>query len=219
MKGVFHMTPPKARYSFTWDVSNVLNYLKSLYPLKSLSLKLLTFKLVALITLCTAPRAQTLVALHIDFMKFDGNKVTFYIPSLLKTSKVGHSTYCLVLERYIDKRLCVVRTLSFYLKSTKSVRESRQLLISYVTYKNVTSSTIARWLKEVLNLSGIDTSIFKAHSYRSAAVSAAFTGGCSVGNILKTAQWSTDKNFYKFYFRRSLSNDDVAFSNAVLDKS
>lgn len=46
---------------------------------------------------------------------------------------------------------------------------------------SVSSSTIARWLKEVLHLAGIDTSIFKAHSYRSASTSAAFSCGISLG--------------------------------------
>jgi hypothetical protein len=33
---------------------------------------------------------------------------------------------------------------------------------------------LARWLKSVLELSGINSSIFKAHSFRGAAASAAF---------------------------------------------
>ena len=218
MKGVFHSKPPKVRYSFTWDVNVVIDFLETLYPLKNLSLKLLTFKLVALISLCTAPRAQTLVALDVDFMKYDGNKVVFYLPTLLKTSKVGRDAFCVVLEKYTDKKLCVVKTLSSYLKRTKCLRESRKLLVSYVTYKGVSSSTIARWLTKVLDLAGINTSVFKAHSYRSAAVSAAYSGGCSVNNIINTAQWTTDKNFYKFYYRKSVNNDDISFANAVLDK-
>jgi hypothetical protein len=218
MKGVFHRTPPKPRYSFTWDVSVVLNFLRTLFPLSSLSLKLLTFKLTALIALCTAPRAQTLVALNIDFMVFHDNKVVFHISSLLKTSRVGHSAFSLVLEKYDpDEKLCVVKTLLHYLKRTESLRESKQLLVSFVTYKGVTSSTVARWLREVLSLSGINTDVFKAHSFRSAAVSAAYTKGCSVSNILKTAMWNTEKNFYKFYFRNSVpDNAGVAFPRAVL---
>lgn len=86
-----------------------------------------------------------------------------------------------------------------------------------MTYKGVTSSTVARWLREVLSLSGIDSDVFKAHSFRSAAVSAAYTKGCSVSNILKTAMWNTEKNFYKFYFRNSVpDNAGVAFPRAVL---
>lgn len=44
MKGLFNLRPnmPIARYKFTWDVSKVLVYLKSLFPLNSLDMKHLT---------------------------------------------------------------------------------------------------------------------------------------------------------------------------------
>lgn len=86
-----------------------------------------------------------------------------------------------------------------------------------MTFDTVTTSTLARWLKSVLQLAGIDTGVYKAHSYRSASASAAFNKGCSLGEILKTADWKSDKNFRKFYCRNSDSN--VSFSNAVFHTS
>ena len=88
-----------------------------------------------------------------------------------------------------------------YIDKTKSLRKSQQLLVSYSTLNTVTSSTIERWLKTILSDAGIDTNLFKAHSYRSAASSAAFSRGCSLDLILKTADWSSAKNFEKFYLR------------------
>ena len=63
MRGPINRSPPKVRYSFTWEVKVVLDVSRSWSPLNSLSLKLLTSKLVALIALACAPRAQTLIAL------------------------------------------------------------------------------------------------------------------------------------------------------------
>ena len=77
---------------------------------------------------------------------------------------------------------------------------------------------MARWLKTILELSGIDTSIFKAHSFRGAAASAAFHKGCSVQQILKTGDWSSVHNFYTFYLRGSQS-DDISFAEAVMGSS
>ena len=54
------------------------------------------------------------------------------------------------------------------------LRKSQYVLVSYCTNSRVTNNTVARWLKEVLRLSGIDISVFKAHSFRGAAASAAF---------------------------------------------
>ena len=68
------------------------------------------------------------------------------------------------------------------------MRLSRQVFISYVTFKAVTSSTVARWLKTVLDLSGIDTKVFKVHSYRGASASAALSGGCSLQKIFKNCR-------------------------------
>ena len=91
MKGVYFERKPNPRYMFTWDVSCVLKYLSTLVHLSKLSLKMLTFKVVALIALATAPRAQTLVSMDIDHMLMKENLVIFTFLHLLKTSHDGHS--------------------------------------------------------------------------------------------------------------------------------
>ena len=40
MKGYFNQRPPRPRYNYTWRVSKVLDYLKTLFPLCDLSLKM-----------------------------------------------------------------------------------------------------------------------------------------------------------------------------------
>jgi hypothetical protein len=57
MKGYYNINPSRARYSNTWDVNMVLDFLCTLYPLEDLSLKDLTLKLIALVALATAARA------------------------------------------------------------------------------------------------------------------------------------------------------------------
>ena len=71
--------------------------------------------------------------------------------------------------------MCPVETLRHYQMITSPLRkESDQLFVATVKpHKPVASCAIARWLKEVLKLSGIDVSIFTAHSTRSASISAA----------------------------------------------
>jgi hypothetical protein len=222
MRGIFNVKPSVPRYKFTWDVGKVLNLLSSWYPLDSLCIKKLTLKLTALIALACATRAQTLISLNLDYMKvFRKDKyAVFYFPGLLKTSTVGKgNNFCLKLEHFETESLCVYHTLlHYYINITKNVRQSRQLLISFVTHKAITSSTVARWLKSVLYFSGIDITLFKAHSFRSAAVSAAYSGKCSVKSILKTADWKSDCNFYKFYCRQSLNNEDVPFVKAIFSR-
>jgi hypothetical protein len=221
MKGLYNTIPPKPRYSATWDVSKVLNLISTWMPLKQLSLKKLTYKLTVLIALSTAARVQTLQALCADRCVFGANGVSCNCGDKLKTSKPGND-HILVLSCFEESNLCPVRTLKSYLSRTKKLRKSRQLFVSFVNFKAVSTSTIARWLKDVLMLAGIDTNTYKAHSYRGASVSAAYMKGCRVSDILKMADWSSVKNFKKFYLR-NIEHDDnsnsVSFTKTVLSSN
>ena len=189
MKGVYYKSPPRPRYCFTWDVSVVLKYLRGLFPLEKLTLKLLTLKVTTLIALTFAPRAQTLQSMSLDYMHIQKDCIVFAFPFGVKTSRIGHQYY-LQIEHFIDEKLCAMHNVLFYLEKTKPLREDQNVLVSYVTFKAVTTSThYSKMAKSVLNSSGIDTNVFKAHSYRGASTSVAFNKGCSVDLILTTADW------------------------------
>ena len=69
-----------------------------------------------------------------------------------------------VLKQYTpDRRLCVVNRLTEYIKRTESLRgDNTSLFISYLKpFGCVTTSTISRWLRNVMFLSGIDVTKFK----------------------------------------------------------
>ena len=76
------------------------------------------------------------------------------------------------------------------------------LFISWLgKHQAVTKTTVARWLKAVLQFSGIDNR-FGAHSTRSAAVSAASSAGLSAKHIMEAANWAPGgSTFEKFYHR------------------
>ena len=108
-----------------------------------------------------------------------------------------------------------MHTVLFYIEKTRSIRKSSKLFVSYVSYDKVTTSTIARWLKFVLQEAGIDTSVFKAHSFTGAAASAAFSSGCTLKSILQTGDWSSDKNFYNFYYRDVVNSELTEFVKSM----
>ena len=62
--------------------------------------------------------------------------------------------------------------------------------------KKVSKDTISRWLKDILNKSGIDTTKFTAHSFRMAATSAASSQGVGISTILATANWANVKKTF-----------------------
>ena len=87
-------------------------------------------------------------------------------------------------------------------------------VISFVKpYLPVSSSTIARWLKETMGAAGIDISIFKAHSVRGASTSADANQGITTDEILKAADWSTESSSQCFYYKPVCN---TSFAKSVL---
>lgn len=137
------MNPPRVRYTLTWDVSAVLDFLSTLYPLEDLSLKMLTYKLDALIALTTAARAQTLLFLDTRYMHILEDSALFEISKLIKTTRLGFSNCPITLKKFSQPELCVFRTLLCYLDKFKELRKSSSLLESFSTFKVVTTCTLA----------------------------------------------------------------------------
>ena len=116
--------------------------------------------------------------------------------------------------------ICPVNTLKVYLQQTEkfcSVAEdgSNPLFIAIrKPHKPVTSATISRWMKNLMEQSGIDVEQFKPHSVRAAATSAASTLGVSIKDILKTANWARESTFLKFYHKPIIKDK---FGKAILN--
>ena len=66
-------------------------------------------------------------------------------------------------------------------------------------HKRVSSSTIGTWIKTTLAMTGIDVSVYKAHSIRAASTSKVSCVGGKNPQILKTAGWSNAGTFAKYY--------------------
>lgn len=219
LKGVFNTRPPKPKYAVTWDPQIVLSYLEKLHPLSSLNIEKLTLKLTTLLALATAHRAQTLSKITVDnIIRFE-NKIEIRIPQKIKTTGPNRLQPNLVLP-YLKQNpaLCVASTLSYYIENTQKTRDQTNVLL--LTHKQpfrpATSQTISRWIKTVLNECGIDTNIFKSHSVRHAATSAAFRGGVNLDTIYKTAGWTERSSVFANFYNRPLSSDLCQFANSVL---
>ena len=208
MKGFFNRNPPRPRYTVTWDVQPVLLYLSNMPRWDKLSLKMLTLKMVLLLALVSLGRVSSLVNIDISNLVVSSSCLKFVPSKLRKQSRPGHVLRCVVVEAYGDRTLCPVSAVSAYLSKTKSLRGSEaQLLISHIRpHKKVGSSTVSRWMIEMLDTAGVDTSRFKAHSTRGAASSASLKLGVSMKDILEAAGWCSDSTFSRFYHRPSANS-------------
>lgn len=220
MRGVYQEKPALPRYSITWDVSILLKYLKTLPHVKSLSLKLLTFKTVTMLAILSAQRVQTLQYLDLRNMDLTENIVKFSIGDKLKQSKPGRHIKELEFPAYpTEPNLCVVQTVKEYITRTKPLRDKiTVLLVTFVKpHKVASKNTISRWVKTTLGLAGIDLARFKPHSVRAASSSSAAQARVPVETILKTAGWSTQCTFSKFYNKPIKKQGELA--TALLDSA
>lgn len=117
-------------------------------------------------------------------------KLFFKYKHCLQTSEPGVPLSSVSFFQYKKKELCVFETLMEYLDRTKDIRKCSDLFISYKTYNKVTTCTLARWLKTVLSSSGIDSTMYTAHSFRGTAAPVAFSSGVSLKDIMDTINYS-----------------------------
>lgn len=215
MKGVLELNPPASRYSCIWDVSVVLKFLKTWHPLSSLNLKQLSLKLTVLVALVTAQRAQTIHLLNLDSLVKDGKDFVFLIKGPIKQSTCKNWSTEIILRSFPELSLCVVHTLKEYIKRTAILRNGEnKLFISFIKpFRAVSKATISRWIKSTLQAAGINVKVFKAHSTRSAATSAAARNSCSIMDIVNTAGWANCNMFAKFYNKPLLKD---SFANSLL---
>ena len=219
LKGIFHDRPPLPRYTCTWNVQTVLNYLEGLGENQSLSLKALSWKLTMLLALTRPSRSADLSQLDLGRKAYKPDGVCFYPNELAKQSRQGSQIAKFFFPSFpANPVLCPVMALKAYESKTKPIRgDETKLLTSFIKpHKAVTSSSVARWLKSVLSAAGIDTAIFSAHSTRGASSSAAANVGITTSDILKAANWSSESAFQKFYYKPS---DDSSYGRAVLSNS
>ena len=146
--------------------------------------------------------------------------VVFQDAGLAKQSRVGKPRADFF-PAFENVALCPMAILRAYEQKTESFRvqedtERTRLFLTVVKlHKPISSSTLARWLKSLLEKAGIGTGVFKAHSVRGAVASAAANAGITTSDILKAADWSSESVFTKFYYNPVRSG---IFGAAVLSK-
>ena len=112
-------------------------------------------------------------------------------------------------------------TLRQYINVTSSLHleGTVKLVVAIVRpHHPVSSSTIAQWLRDMLQQAGINVGIFGAHSVRGAlspSAAAAAAAGVTTNDILKAADWSSELVFRNFYYKPT---GDVTYGRAMLSR-
>lgn len=220
-KGVFRLRPPRPKYNVTWDTNRVLDFLRSKYPNEQLSLVEISKKCATLLALTTAHRVQTLSKISMENISMMSSKIIIKIPDLIKTSRVGSQQPLLTLPFFNESpEICPANTLVFYINKTKDLRKSGILFINpKKPHNSVSPQTLSRWIKCTLSDSGLDVSMFSAHSTRHAATSRAHALGVSIDEIRRTAGWSgSSETFARFYNRTITDYDASSLARSIINQ-
>lgn len=219
MKGIYELIKPKPKYNQIWDVSQVLDYLKTLYPLEKLSLKELTQKTVMLLLLVTGQRGQFIHLLSLNGIQLTSQTAYLSLEEHTKTSRPNKAAAAVTITEFTpDSRICPLTTLKAYIKETETLRNGEnKLFISFIKpNKAVSRDTISRWTKQVLTSSGIDTKMFTSHSTRAASATKAHQKEIPLDTILNTIGWESAETFQKYYHKPVLGSRGATLAEAVL---
>ena len=205
MLGIFNSNPSKPRYSSFWDINSVLSFLEGLGPDTSLSFKNISSKLVMLLALTSLFRVSEIVAIDFRSIAFSGPVVKFALSRLRKSQHKG-SLQVFSLNRLNSSPLiCPVSCLKRYIFVTRDFRNestnSGLILGLRSPHPPIRASIIGRWIKLLLSETGVDTTIYSAHSTRGASASKAMGAGISIESILRTGSWASECVFSRHYNR------------------
>lgn len=158
LQGICLSLPPEPRYSVLWDVNLVLNLFLSWQANKYLSLKEFSAKLAMLLCLISCRRVSDVRALDVSARVFSPEGVTFTVGRRTKSLSRTISY-----PAFFDvPKLCVVQCLKAYENMTQELCPlgERQLIALRKPHKAVSSPTIARWVRWVMQEVDIDTKQF-----------------------------------------------------------
>lgn len=210
-RGLLRAKPSDPKRADIWDVEVALDWIQGQWPFAKLDAKILTYRTVLLLALCSPKRANELASLSLDALRKSRDFWEFRL-LITKSRKFG-VPHTARYEKFLDPKLCPLACLEFYLEFTKEVRRGEKfVLLSYQKpHRAVASATVSRWLKLALAEAGIEG--FTGHSTRSAATSRAAANGLSAAQVLEAANWSKKGSTFQNFYHKNI---ETSFQDTVL---
>lgn len=120
-----------SRVRETWDVTQMLDHLKSLGPIESLPVRSLTHRTFALLLIYSCWRISNLMCLSVDpaFCSVSNNSLTLQFGPGLKQDRINHMCPPIQLEQALDEALCPVHHLTAYLAANEHLLSTQSLFI------------------------------------------------------------------------------------------
>ena len=206
--GVRNLRTPQPKYPILWDAKDLLLYLANWKVTSTSPLKDITLKLITIMAWASTQRLHTLSLIDVRHIKFYPSPTYLYIFDDLKVAR-QRQHFVITLPSLSDKDpLQKIEILQLYLENTRIVlldKHHKSFLSWRPPHKPVTTDTLARWIREVMQAAGINIKAFGAHSVRGASASFALNQHASIESVLQAGNWSCLQTFNKQYNRVSKS--------------
>ena len=133
MWGIYNSGHPAPRYTSTWNVGTVLEYIDSLGSNADLRLPIITRKLAVLLALTTLLRMSEIASITRESVKMDENRASFALSRHLKAQRDG-PLHTMTLSRFPHRpNLCPVDCLGYYTYETDVSRGTSGATALFVT--------------------------------------------------------------------------------------
>ena len=212
MQAAGNLKPARPRYDEAWDLECLLDYWEGQPPDDQLDLSSLLDKTLSLLMAAGIMRSSDLHRMVPATISFSASSVSFRLANP-KNAK-GLSQPVVVAAVPNRPRICPVASFRRYLQVVSPFRRTKvqkeaMWLGSRAPHIPILAKTIASRVLRVLEAAGVDTSRFKAHSTRSAAVRKALEMGASVDEVMFHGRWRSEKVF-RAYYERAQRKDAVS---------
>ena len=195
-----------------WDTQLVVDHLRTWGNSEDLPIAKLQHKVIMLICLATFWRPRSDVArLEVRDIHFhqdpDCNLTGMTLVARFSKETTGKASK---IGKIGDPQVCPVSNLFLFMDRTRNVWENqprdRQVFQVYIddnqNRKAASGDTVAKWLEKIMQDSGIDTKVYKAHSIRSASSTKAQLQGFSPEEIKRHGNWSLKCTTYEDHYYR-----------------
>lgn len=201
MSAAENMMPSCPRYQDTWDMDILLRFWQQQPPNESLMDSDLLDKSITLLMAAAVLRSSDAKAIVRSSIRCSQEELSFVINNPKNAKGI---TAPVKVARMKDSTICPVAAIERYLHTTASRRASgdESLFVGIrQPFAPLSSKAIAARVVHVLKQAGIDTTVYKAHSVRSAAVSKAIEMGMDLDDVLVHGRWRSERVFRDFYER------------------
>ena len=144
----------------------ILDYYKTHYNKVSTAVQR-SAKAAVLCLLSTGKRPSEIRQMSLSHYVKHQDRFIFYLPKHTKTSRPGWIEDRTIAIKWFlpgNEAICPYITLEEYIEWTQKTRQTEVLFVTTTTGNPIAGQTLARWTRNAMEDSGIDTTVFTPHS-------------------------------------------------------